>query len=54
MEMRLTEGPTRDCPTPRHGSILSTDTKPDTDAITKWHLLTRTLYDCSLGGSASN
>ena len=40
MEQRLKEEPTKDCPT--WGSIMSADTKPNTVAMVKRHMLTRT------------
>jgi hypothetical protein len=52
MEHRLKYRPAKDCPTWR--SILSADTKPNTVALAKMHLLTGTWYDCSLRLSASN
>ena len=40
MELRLKEGPSRDCPI--WGSIMFADTKPDTVAVVKRGLLTGT------------
>ena len=40
MEQRLKEEPTKDCPT--WGFIMSADTKPNTVAMVKRHLLTGT------------
>jgi hypothetical protein len=45
MEQRLKDRRSDDCPTLR--SIISVDTKPNTVAVAKRHLLTGTWYDCS-------
>ena len=52
MEQRLKEGPSRDCPSWK--STMSANTKPDTLAVGKGHLLTGTSHDGSLGDVASN